>query len=104
MSVLLRKSRCFLTRRLDTSFSSAANVFENTDRVLIEDVDQVRYIKLNNPKTKNSICTQTFEQAANAMREANDDDDVGMVVFGGTGEFFTSGNDQSSLINSWYNV
>lgn len=37
-----------------------------------------------------------LKNAGAAVREANDSKEVGFVVISGTGDFFTSGNDQST--------
>lgn len=73
----------------------SSTVTANNKTVLVEHVDQVAYIKLNRPASKNSFDAQMLEETADALDASNANPKIGLTVLTGTGSFFTSGNDQS---------
>jgi peroxisomal 3,2-trans-enoyl-CoA isomerase len=57
----------------------------------------VAYIRLNRPKTYNSLNLDCFEKIAKAFNDANASKEVNLAVLTGAGNFFSSGNDQSNI-------
>lgn len=53
-------------------------------------------IKINNPKKKNALNKQTYQELAQILNTAGTDDSISIVALtgsGGVGSFYTSGND-----------
>ncbi|KAI1283227.1 Enoyl-CoA delta isomerase 2 [Halotydeus destructor] len=71
-------------------------IFWNTT-IKTETVDNVRYIRINSPSTDNAWNVEAFDRLAEQFQSANQDDGVKLVVHSGTGDFFTSGNDQTNF-------
>lgn len=63
--------------------------------LLVRDADQVRWITLNRPESKNSLTYELNEQLIAAFREATVMRDVRAVALGGAGGAFCSGLDLS---------
>ena len=70
----------------------------NYKTVLYKKDEQVAYITLNRPEKLNTITTELFHDWQAAMTEAEEDDDVKVVVFRGAGRCFSAG---APLDQSW---
>ena len=65
--------------------------------ILYEKRDGIATITINRPKVLNAFRAETIEEMLEAMRDAEDDDEIGVVVLGGAGDrAFCSGGDNSS--------
>src|SRR5580700_10626520 len=65
--------------------------------ILYEKRDGIATITINRPKVLNAFRAETMEEMLEAMRDAEDDDEIGVVVLGGAGDrAFCSGGDNSS--------
>jgi 2-ketocyclohexanecarboxyl-CoA hydrolase len=65
--------------------------------ILYEKRDGIATITINRPKVLNAFRAETIEAMLEAMRDAEDDDEIGVVVLGGAGDrAFCSGGDNSS--------
>ncbi len=65
--------------------------------ILYEKRDGIATITINRPKVLNAFRAETIEEILEAMRDAEDDDEIGVVVLGGAGDrAFCSGGDNSS--------
>lgn len=65
--------------------------------ILYEKRDGTATITINRPKVLNAFRAETVEEMLEAMRDAEDDDEIGVVVLGGAGDrAFCSGGDNSS--------
>jgi 2-ketocyclohexanecarboxyl-CoA hydrolase len=65
--------------------------------ILYEKRDGIATITINRPKVLNAFRAETVEEMLEAMRDAEDDDEIGVVVLGGAGDrAFCSGGDNSS--------
>jgi len=70
-----------------------------TDYILVSDKDFVRTIQFNRPKKKNAILQAMYAKITEAMREADDDDSIRVIVFKGTPGVFTAGNDLQDFVD-----
>lgn len=66
--------------------------------VLVERDGAVASIAFNRPDKKNAITAAMYEAAARAVREAEADEAVNVVLFHGSGGAFTAGNDLADFI------
>lgn len=64
-----------------------------TEHVLTEIKDRVMRITFNRPDKKNALTHAMYETVVQAMKAAEEDNDVRAILFTGAGESFTSGND-----------
>ena len=70
---------------------------DSPDLLLIEDVDLVRVLTLNRPDKANAFNERLYHTAAAALREAEEDDAVSVVVFTGAGRVFSGGVDITEM-------
>jgi enoyl-CoA hydratase/carnithine racemase len=68
-----------------------------TDVVLVEDFERVRLLTLNRPDKANAFNERQYHAAANALRDAEADDSVSVVVFTGSGRVFSGGVDITEM-------
>ena len=61
--------------------------------LLAEDRDRVRLLTFNRPDRANAFNEELYHAAADALRAAEADDDVAVVVFTGAGKAFCAGTD-----------
>ena len=66
--------------------------------VLVERDGAVACIAFNRPDKKNAITGAMYEALARAVREAESDDAVNVVLFRGAGGAFTAGNDLADFV------
>ena len=66
--------------------------------VLVERDGAVECIAFNRPEKKNAITGAMYESAARAVREAESDDRVNVLLFHGAGDAFTAGNDLADFV------
>jgi len=64
-----------------------------TDHVLTSIENRVLTITFNRPTKKNALTHAMYAAAAEALKDAQSNDDVRAVLFTGNGDAFTSGND-----------
>jgi 2-(1,2-epoxy-1,2-dihydrophenyl)acetyl-CoA isomerase len=69
----------------------------NPDMVLYEKKDHIATITLNRPEVLNAFLTESFQEIANHMDSANEDDDVRVLVVTGKGRGFSSGDDVKGM-------
>src|SRR4029077_21104386 len=65
--------------------------------ILYDKRDGVATITINRPKVLNAFRAETIEEMLEAMRDADNDPDIGVIVLAGTGDrAFCSGGDNSA--------
>jgi len=69
--------------------------------ILYDKRDGVATITINRPKVLNAFRAETVEEMLEAMRDAEDDGDIGVIVLAGAGDrAFCSGGDNSARASS----
>jgi 2-ketocyclohexanecarboxyl-CoA hydrolase len=77
-----------------TTQGEAAMAFHD---ILYEKRDGIATITINRPRVLNAFRAETVEDMLAAMRDAEDDDDIGVIVLAGAGDrAFCSGGDNSA--------
>jgi enoyl-CoA hydratase/carnithine racemase len=71
-----------------------------TSHVLIEKDGPITAIRLHRPEKKNAITVAMYQAMADALREAERDDAVRVVLFTATGDTFTAGNDLGDFMQN----
>jgi enoyl-CoA hydratase/carnithine racemase len=71
-----------------------------TAQVLSEIADGVMTICFNRPDKRNALNTEMYRLAADAVRAAQSDRNVRVIVITGAGEAFTAGNDLKDFIEN----
>ena len=66
--------------------------------VLVERDGAIECIAFNRPDKKNAITGAMYEAAARAVREAESDERVNVILFHGMGGAFTAGNDLADFV------
>jgi len=69
----------------------------NTDVLLIDTQDRIRTLTLNRPQSRNALSSALRTQFFQALRDAEVDDDVDVVIFTGTDPVFCAGLDLKEL-------
>jgi len=69
-----------------------------SDHVKISDEAGVRTILFARPEKKNALTREMYAAAAAALRQAQDDSAVRVVLFAGEGDAFTAGNDLNDFL------
>ncbi len=64
-----------------------------TDDILTKIENRVLTITFNRPDKKNAITAAMYQKMADAMADANGNDDVRAILFNANGDAFTAGND-----------
>jgi enoyl-CoA hydratase len=72
----------------------------NTDVLLIDTRDRVRTLTLNRPDSRNALSAELRRRFFAALRDAQADDDVDVVIFTGTDPVFCAGLDLKELGDS----
>src|SRR6201989_715367 len=72
----------------------------NTDVLLIETQDRVRTLTLNRPQSRNALSADLRRRFFGALRDAEADDDVDVVIVTGTDPVFCAGLDLKELGDS----
>jgi enoyl-CoA hydratase/carnithine racemase len=62
--------------------------------------DGVCSIIFNRPARKNALTVQMYQDAVAALNDAANNDDVGVILFSGQGDAFTSGNDVKDFLDT----
>ena len=68
-----------------------------TDLVLTESKNRILIIRLNRPERKNALTHAMYTAMGDALEQARDDADIRCILFTGTSECFTAGNDLSEF-------
>lgn len=68
--------------------------------LIIEQIGTVRRITINNPRKKNALNLQAYQDMAEQLNAADRDESVTVVVLMGVGDFYSSGNDISGLLTN----
>jgi enoyl-CoA hydratase len=69
----------------------------NSDVLLIDTTDRVRTLTLNRPQARNALSSELRRRLFGALRDAEADDDVDVVIFTGTDPVFCAGLDLKEL-------
>lgn len=64
-----------------------------TDPILIEKKDHVLIVRLNRPERKNALTHAMYTSMGDGIEQAEADNDIRCILFTGTSECFTAGND-----------
>lgn len=70
---------------------------QTTDVLLIETADRIRTLTLNRPEVRNALSTELRDRFFAALREANTDDDVDVIILTGTDPAFCAGIDLKEI-------
>ncbi|XP_053672796.1 enoyl-CoA delta isomerase 2 [Anopheles nili] len=62
----------------------------------LERFGTVLRVTINNPRKKNALNRQAYQDLADTLNSANHDESVNVVVLTGSGDFYSSGNDMVS--------
>jgi enoyl-CoA hydratase/carnithine racemase len=73
----------------------------NYEEIRIDDDDHVRLVTLDRPKRRNAMSWQMLAELADAMADADADDDVRVVVITGAPPAFCAGTDMTADGHSW---
>lgn len=71
-----------------------------SDLINLTTQDRILTIQMNRPDKKNALTLDMYTIMAGAMRAAQDDPDVRVILFTGAGGNFTSGNDLGDFMTS----
>ncbi len=71
-----------------------------TDRILTSIDDGVMTIRINRPEKKNALTVEMYAAMNGALRAADADDDVRVVLITGTQDVFSAGNDIQDFIRN----
>lgn len=71
------------------------------DFIVFEVRDGVARITINRPEVRNAFCTQAYRELRSAIRLADLEPDVDVIVITGTGDSFATGGDLSELGQYW---
>ncbi|XP_068142575.1 enoyl-CoA delta isomerase 2 [Drosophila tropicalis] len=69
--------------------------YSGYQELLVKKQGKILLIEFNNPKKKNALNGIAYAELGRVLREVNEDEDITIVVFTGTGDYFTAGNDLS---------
>jgi enoyl-CoA hydratase len=67
------------------------------ENIIYEKSDYIARITLNRPKTLNAMCPELNDEISKAITEANEDDEVKVIIFKGAGRAFCAGADLSGV-------
>ena len=70
-----------------------------TDNVLVAVEQGVMTVTLNRPDKKNALTLAMYEGVTAAIRQAEGDISIGLIVITGAGDFFTAGNDIADFLS-----
>lgn len=73
---------------------------EQQDLVIVNISDFICEIRFNRPQRKNALTLAMYEQMATAMNEADQNNEVRVLLFTGAGDAFTAGNDLMDFMKS----
>jgi enoyl-CoA hydratase/carnithine racemase len=68
--------------------------------ILTDISDGILTITFNRPERKNALTVAMYEQVVAAMKSAETDENVRVILFTGAGGIFTSGNDVADFMNT----
>src|SRR5882757_11160131 len=81
----------------ESAASEAARLEAATSDVEVRTAPGVRTVRLTRPAKRNAITSAMYAALADALRAADADDDVRVVVLTGSGGSFTAGNDLADM-------
>jgi enoyl-CoA hydratase len=70
---------------------------QTTDVLLIETADRIRTLTLNRPAVRNALSTELRDKLFPALRDADEDDDVDVVILTGADPAFCAGIDLKEI-------
>lgn len=71
-----------------------------TPDVLIEKADRVLTLRLNRPDKKNAFTNAMYDRLTEGLAQAAADDDVRVILFAGSPDCFSAGNDLADFLNN----
>lgn len=69
-----------------------------SEHVIVTEADKILTVHLNRPEKKNALTQEMYAVMTQALRDANDRDDIAAVVFSGAGDLFCAGNDLGDFL------
>ncbi|MCJ7605411.1 MAG: pantoate--beta-alanine ligase, partial [Dehalococcoidales bacterium] len=69
----------------------------NYEHLIYEKSDYIARVTLNRPKTLNAMCPPLNNEISRAIAEANEDDDVKVIIFKGAGRSLCAGADLNEV-------
>jgi enoyl-CoA hydratase/carnithine racemase len=73
---------------------------DSKQHVLVDCKDRILRIRMNRPEKKHALTRAMYRAVADALTQADADDQVRAVLITGTGNCFTSGNDLADFSNA----
>ena len=70
----------------------------HTEHIQSEICNSILMLRINRPDKKNALNLAMYQRLADALREADCDDSVRVILISGAGGCFTSGNDMSDFL------
>lgn len=74
------------------------------DTIIETHRDGIRIVQYNKPLKKNAIDSNMYQHVTNILTSAATDDSISVIVLTGTGDFYSSGNDFTSPLESDVNL
>lgn len=74
-------------------------MFKGYTELVVEQQKKLLLVQFNNPKKKNCLNRFAYIEITRVLCEAAQEDQVTIVVFTGTGDFYSAGNDLSQFEN-----
>ena len=71
-----------------------------TDRITADLDGGILLVRLNRAEKKNALTNGMYSAMADAIERADRDPDIRVVVFAGSGEVFTAGNDLGDFLEN----
>ena len=68
-----------------------------TDEIVIEKDGAILNVRLNRPRKKNAMTDAMYVGLAAALQQAEDDEEIRVLIVSGEGDSFTAGNDLSAF-------
>lgn len=66
---------------------------DSTDTIIETLHGNIKTVRYNKPRRKNAIDSDMYQRVTRILNNAAKDDNVSVMVFTGTGDYFSSGND-----------
>ncbi|XP_053607037.1 enoyl-CoA delta isomerase 3, peroxisomal [Plodia interpunctella] len=71
----------------------------SVDRIIEYQKGCIQIVQYNNPKKKNAFDLVMYNKVSEILSKAAEDSSISAVVLTGTGDFYSSGNDLSNIVN-----
>lgn len=69
-----------------------------SEHVIVTEANKILTVQLNRPEKKNALTQDMYAVMTQALRDANNREDIAAVVFTGAGDLFCAGNDLGDFL------